>query len=124
MELNNKPNLTKINTKDVEENIDKNTNNNVGENTDKNTNNTVGENKNEKDVVVNISVEQVEKTLIPVIKRQTNYTDEIAKQKLVEHNYNLKSILHEFMGIKPKEKKVLTCNQTRFDKYRNNLNIN
>lgn len=120
MELNNKPNLTKINTKDVEENIDKNT----GENKDKNTNDNVEEKQNEKDVVVNISVEQVEKTLIPVIKRQTNYTDEIAKQKLVEHNYNLKSILHEFMDIKPKEKKVLTCNQTRFDKYRNNLNIN
>lgn len=84
-----------------------------------------GEIKNtDGDIVVNISIEQIETTLIPVIKRQTDYTDEIAKQKLIEHNYDLKSILNEFMGIKPKENEVLTCNQTRFNIYRNILNIN
>ena len=83
-----------------------------------------GEKKTDGDIVVNITIEQIEKTLIPVIKRQTDYTDEIAKQKLIEYNYDLKSILNEFMGIKSKENKVLTCNQTRFDIYRNVLGIN
>lgn len=73
-------------------------------------------------VVVNIDVQQIENTLIPVIRRQTDYTDDVIKQKLTEHNYNLKTILQEFMGIKPIEKKQLSSNQHRFDTYRKNLN--
>ena len=67
--------------------------------------------------VIRIKKEQLIKTLVPVIMRQTNYTEEQAKEKIEEHNYELKKILYEWMNI-PIKKQELTCNTSNQERYR------
>jgi len=43
---------------------------------------------------------------IDIVLRQTNYTKEIAIQKLEEHNNNTIAVIKEYMGVKPAEKKA------------------
>jgi len=43
---------------------------------------------------------------IDIVLRQTNYTKEIAIQKLQEHNNNTINVIKEYMGVKPAEKKT------------------
>lgn len=43
---------------------------------------------------------------IDIVLRQTNYTKEIAIQKLEEHNNNPINVIKEYMGVKPTEKKA------------------
>jgi Fe-S cluster assembly scaffold protein SufB len=43
---------------------------------------------------------------IDIVLRQTNYTKEIAIQKLEEHNNNTINVIKEYMGVKPAEKKA------------------
>jgi hypothetical protein len=44
---------------------------------------------------------------IDIVLRQTNYTKEVAIQKLKEHNNNTINVIKEYMGVKPAEKKAL-----------------
>jgi hypothetical protein len=41
---------------------------------------------------------------IDIVLRQTNYTKEVAIQKLEEHNNNAINVIKEYMGVKPTEK--------------------
>jgi hypothetical protein len=43
---------------------------------------------------------------IDIVLRQTNYTKEVAIQKLGEHNSNAINVIKEYMGVKPTEKKA------------------
>ena len=43
---------------------------------------------------------------IDIVLRQTNYTKEVAIQKLQEHNNNTINVIKEYMGVKPTEKKA------------------
>ena len=43
---------------------------------------------------------------IDIVLRQTNYTKEVAIQKLEEHNNNAINVIKEYMGVKPTEKKA------------------
>jgi hypothetical protein len=43
---------------------------------------------------------------IDIVLRQTNYTKEVAIQKLKEHNNNTINVIKEYMGVKPTEKKA------------------
>jgi hypothetical protein len=43
---------------------------------------------------------------IDIVLRQTNYTKEVAIQKLEEHNNNAIDVIKEYMGVKPAEKKA------------------
>ena len=54
--------------------------------------------------------------LIPVVLRQTDYTEEQAQNKLEEHNFDLKKVLYEWMGvdIKKEEVKCSTGSQERY----------
>jgi N-acetylmuramic acid 6-phosphate (MurNAc-6-P) etherase len=46
-----------------------------------------------------ISKEELEEKLSNVIMRQTNYNKELAIEKLIENNYNVKIIILEYMNI-------------------------
>jgi len=57
------------------------------------------------------------KNLVPVVLRQTDYSEEEAKNKLIEHMFDLKKVLYEWMGVdmkKPEEK----CNTGSQERYR------
>lgn len=41
--------------------------------------------------------------LIDVVKRQTNYNDKIAEDKLIEFDLNLERVVRDYMGIKEKD---------------------
>ena len=73
--------------------------------------------------VIRIKKEQLVKTLIPVVMRQTDYTEEMAEAKLEEHNFDLKKVLYEWMGvpIKKDDKPCETSNQERYRLIRNTL---
>ncbi len=58
--------------------------------------------------------------LIQVVCRQTDYDNEMAKAKLVEHALDLQAVVREYMGLgekKPEEKKTST-NQMVFKEFR------
>ena len=73
--------------------------------------------------VIRIKKEQLIKTLVPVVMRQTDYTEEVAAEKLEEHGYDLKKVLYEWMGvpIEKDEKPCETSNQERYRLIRNTL---
>ena len=73
--------------------------------------------------VIRIKKEQLIKTLVPVVMRQTDYTEEVATEKLEEHSYDLKKVLYEWMGvpIEKDEKPCETSNQERYRLIRNTL---
>ena len=50
--------------------------------------------------------EQKNNKNIDIVLRQTNYTKEIAIQKLIEHNNNTINVIKEYMGVKHTEKKA------------------
>jgi hypothetical protein len=60
---------------------------------------------------------------IDLILRQTNYTKEIAIQKLEAHNNNAIDVIKEYMGIKPAEKKapIKSFNQEIYRQIRTKL---
>ena len=55
---------------------------------------------------------------ISMIKRQTNYSDEIIKQKLEEYDNNVEKIIMEYHGINLEEKE-----KEKFSKMTNNQKI-
>jgi hypothetical protein len=60
---------------------------------------------------------------IDVILRQTNYSKELAMQKLELHNNNTINVIKEYMGIKPTEKKapIKSLNQEIYKQIRTKL---
>jgi hypothetical protein len=76
--------------------------------------------------VIRISKEQLLNTLVPMVMRQTDYDTDMATTKLVEHNYDLKKVLYEWMDI-PIEKNEPVCgtsNQERYRLIRQTMDIN
>ena len=63
-----------------------------------------------------INKETLLKNLVPVVLRQTDYTEEQAKEKLEEHSFDLKKVLYEYMGVDIKKEEVqrLTGSQERY----------
>ena len=63
-----------------------------------------------------INKETLLKNLVPVVLRQTDYTEEQAKEKLEEHSFDLKKVLYEWMGvdIQKEEVKRSTGSQERY----------
>lgn len=62
---------------------------------------------------------------IEIVMRQTNYNKETALEKLIEHKYNLHSIVREYMcSNKTKEKKdeIKSTSQTIYREIRNMMN--
>lgn len=53
-----------------------------------------------------INKETLLKNLVPVVLRQTDYTEEQAKEKLEEHTFDLKKVLYEWMGVDIKKEEV------------------
>ena len=53
-----------------------------------------------------ITKETLLNKLVPVVLRQTDYTEEQAKNKLEEHNFDLKKVLYEWMGVDIKKEEV------------------
>jgi len=63
--------------------------------------------------------------IIEKIQRQTNYTEEQANTKLIEHNYDEISVIKEYLGIDTKikkDKKINSVNQEIYSQIRNHLN--
>lgn len=60
---------------------------------------------------------------IELILRQTNYTKEIALEKLQLHNNNVIDVIKDYMGIKPTEKKapIKSFNQEIYKQIRTKL---
>ena len=60
---------------------------------------------------------------IELVLRQTNYTKEIAIQKLQIHNNNAIDVIKDYMGIKPAEKKapIKSLNQEIYRQIRTKL---
>tara|TARA_B110001450_G_scaffold256463_1_gene287079 strand:+ start:8684 stop:8950 length:267 start_codon:yes stop_codon:yes gene_type:complete len=56
---------------------------------------------------------------VNIVVRQTNYDNELALKKLIEFNYNIESVIKDYMGIKPKIKKEYTINQQIYKEIRN-----
>lgn len=64
--------------------------------------------------------------LLGLIKRQTNYSEEIILQKLIEHDDNIESIILEYNGV-PSDgttntSKSISTNQKIFKAIRENMN--
>jgi len=60
---------------------------------------------------------------IDIVLRQTNYTKEIAIQKLEAHNNSAIDVIKDYMGIKPTEKKapIKSLNQEIYRQIRTKL---
>ena len=61
------------------------------------------------------------------ILRQTDYTEELAKEKLKEHNFNEISVIKAYFGIsekKPHEIKIKSINQEIYKQLRYKLDSN
>ena len=68
--------------------------------------------------------EKVEKEKVEMIKRMTDYDDDIVYAKLIEHNGDYEKVIKEFMGtinIPPAEKPKSTLNQEIFKQIRNHM---
>lgn len=71
-----------------------------------------------------VETEQIEEKIQKVL-RQTNYTTEIALEKLKEHNYDEISTIKSYFGItKKKEPQIKSVNQEIYRQLRNKLDSN
>lgn len=61
---------------------------------------------------------------IKVIKRQTNYSEDVIREKLIEHNNNIENILREYLGIlnKKQDENSSSTNQLIFKGIREFMN--
>lgn len=61
---------------------------------------------------------------IKIIKRQTNYSDDVIREKLIEHNNNIENILREYHGIlnKKQDENCTSTNQLIFKGIREFMN--
>jgi hypothetical protein len=69
-----------------------------------------------------ISNDKIEEDIKKILS-QTNYTEETAKEKLKQFNYDLMSVLKDYMGIpnKKETKSVNSINQEIYRQFRYNL---
>ena len=69
-----------------------------------------------------IETEKIEEK-IQVILRQTDYSPEIAREKLAEYGYNEQNVIRAYFGIKekPKEKPIKSVNQAIYKQLRGHL---
>jgi hypothetical protein len=56
---------------------------------------------------------------VKMICRQTDYTEEEAREKLEKNNYNYQIVLNEYFGIKEPPKKEQSTNQQIYGEIRN-----
>lgn len=66
--------------------------------------------------------EYIEKRKIEIINaaiRQTDYSYEIAEQKLIDCSFNIQKVLEEYHGIPPKKEENKTVNQAIYGEIRN-----
>ena len=64
---------------------------------------------------------------IQKIIRQTDYTEEIAKENLIKHNYDEIATIKSYFGITEKKEKIKSLNQEIYKQLRyklNNVNVN
>lgn len=68
-------------------------------------------------------MEEETKKLINIIKRQTDYTEEIIIDKLKHHKNNIENIILEYNGVSEnKSNNEITTNQKIFKAIRDNMN--
>ena len=67
--------------------------------------------------VLRISKEQLLHTLVPMVMRQTDYSADTAEAKLIEHKFDLKKVLYEWMGVEIKKEEV-SCSTGSQERYR------
>ena len=61
---------------------------------------------------------------IQIILRQTNYSEQEAREKMKENNYDHLLIIRSFLGITEKKApKIKSINQEIFKQIRNNLHV-
>jgi hypothetical protein len=59
---------------------------------------------------------------VQMIMRQTDYTEEIVREKLKYFNFNEMDVIKDYLGIKPKkEKQINSVNQTIYKEIRKHL---
>jgi hypothetical protein len=67
-----------------------------------------------------------DKNKINMVLRQTNYTYIVARQKLIEHNFNEINVIKEYLShdnsVKIKPTKILSINQQIYNEIRSHLN--
>jgi len=62
---------------------------------------------------------------IQIIMRQTNYSEEIAKEKLLQYNFNEISVIKSYLGInETKPSQVKSINQEIYKQLRHKLDSN
>ena len=63
-----------------------------------------------------------ENELIQMIMRQTDYTEDIAREKLIEYNYNSLLVIKKYMGLDDKPKETIkSVNQEIYKQLRYKL---
>ena len=73
---------------------------------------------------ININKEK-EKELIQIIMRQTDYTEEIAREKLLENKYDTIIVIKKYMGLNDKKPDTIkSVNQEIYKQLRYKLNNN
>jgi len=70
-----------------------------------------------------ISDSKINETHIKQIMSQTNYSEEVARNKLIEYNYDFMRVLKNYMGIPEKKEnnKIKSINQEIYKQIRGNL---
>jgi len=61
--------------------------------------------------------------MIEMVTRQTEYTFDEAKEKLVNNNLDYNKVIKEYMGIEDKPKEKTSLNQEIFKQIRNKMDI-
>ena len=56
--------------------------------------------------------------LVNIIKRQTNYSNEIAEEKLKNHNYDLENVIREYMCSDNKISEKKSSSSTTQERYK------
>jgi hypothetical protein len=66
-----------------------------------------------------------EKELIQIIMRQTDYTEEVAREKLIENKYDTILVIKKYMGLDDKKPETIkSVNQEIYKQLRYKLNSN
>lgn len=65
------------------------------------------------------NINRIKVESVNMICRQTDYTQDEAREKLEKNNYNYQLVLNEYFGIKESPKKEKTTNQQIYGEIRN-----
>ena len=65
------------------------------------------------------NINRIKVESVNMICRQTDYTQDEAREKLEKNNYNYQLVLNEYFGIKESPKKEKTINQQIYGEIRN-----